>query len=169
MRRLNQFFTWYLIVVGLVFICGCASIKKVMPDMNLLKAEGDVAALKNQGDIAPIKAPVQATATATAQAAAQAPIGANNEAASVGGNYNRRENNVNDTQLMKYAFWIFGAICLGFLGYVAKSEINQYMLQKQVIDVMNTMLNKQEDSQNKMMLAQSQLIEALIQTKTKGG
>ena len=167
MRWLNRFFTWY-VAVGLavmLILCGCAGIKKIVPDVNLLKAEGDVAAIKNQGDIAPIKAPVQAQA----QAVAQAPIGVDNEAANVGRDYQRQDSVINDTSLMKYAFWIFGGICAGFLGYVAKSEVNQYLLQKQVIDVMNTMLNKQEDAQNKMMLAQSQLIEALSQTKTKGG
>jgi hypothetical protein len=92
---------WHL--CALLLIVGCR-LPQIKPDINLLKANEDVNAVKNVGDIAPLKGKLEAVAEVTA------PVGVGNEVSSTRNNVGGNMSSNNDTELLKKNLEIYEAL-----------------------------------------------------------
>lgn len=128
-----------------MLICGCSLIKhgiKIQPALANINPNQDANAVKVQGDIAPIKAPIRASLENEINAQPQA--GANNTAThqSVGGSMITKETQVNDSALIKYMIGSLAGIIIVLIGLLTKKEMNESHFRKQ-----------QEETEDKILSA----------------
>jgi hypothetical protein len=138
----------YLLVLLLMLLMSssCSLLKRgAMPDINLLKANNDVNALKNEVhgniDIAPIKAPISASVEA------QPVMGVGNDTTRVGGNYKEINIQKNDVALMRDIIGGLVAIVLALIGFITKQMFES---SKQWALIMGFM-NKQEATEARLL------------------
>lgn len=125
----------------LVLLCGCGfkHALNINPALANISPGQDANAVKVQGDIAPIKAPVQA------EAIAQPVIGSENRATNVGRDYQNKEVTVNDSKIIEQNNSQWYKICGLLIMLLIREQIQSALLYKRILAFMN----KQEDSQGK--------------------